>query len=164
MEKDNPCNSLLNRAFAEILVDEALKKQLKMCLYREVFRVHDLRFFYEENAAFDETAMFIEFTDNFFANQPDLLWSEKPSDTRIKRFYEILKRLQRDFENDFVVSRLQKPSSINLRLRIELTLQKFREDRNQRLDVIPIKDIVEHLKLLWQELLLKLRNYGFNID
>jgi hypothetical protein len=186
MIEENPCNAVLSRTYAEILADEELKKQFRKCLYNKVFRVYGLRLFhmkdartravfnetealdeteaFNENATVKETALFIEFTEKFFANQPNLQWSEKPSDTRIRKFYEILKTLQKDFKDDFKVSSLQKPSSTNLCLWLELALKRFQKDRNQKLESMQTMDIVEHLKWLWQKLLLSLSNYGFEIE
>jgi hypothetical protein len=159
MEKDNPCKDLLNKTFAEIVTDGTLKKQLMKCLHKEVLKVNGLRLFFDE-----ENTMFIEFTEDFFANQPDLLWREKPSDTKIEKFYEILTRLQRDFGNDFMVSGLRKPSSTNLELRLRLALRAFKKEKDQSLDSMLIGDIVKHLKWLWQESLMRLRNHGFRIE
>jgi hypothetical protein len=158
----NPCEGLLDKTYGQVLADETLKKQLLKCLHTTVFEVGGLRLFYGESNESNE--MFIAFTEYFFANQSDLLWLEKPSDTRIKKFYEALLRLQRDFKNDFMVSCDTKPSSINLSLRLRLALRKFQKEENKRLDSVPIKDMIEYLKWLWEELLIRLRNHGFNIE
>lgn len=160
MEKDNPCKDLLNKTFAESVADETLRKQLRKCLLKEVFTVADLRLFFDE-----ENAMFIEFTEDFFANQPDLQTREKPSDTKIKKFHVILRKLQIDFKDDFQVSGYGSPSSTNLNLKLRLALKEFRKEKNQAaLNSIPMREIVSRLKWLWSELMRRLGNYGFNIS
>jgi translation initiation factor 2 beta subunit (eIF-2beta)/eIF-5 len=159
MEEDNPCKNLLNKTFAETVTDGTFKKQLIKCLHKEVFKVDGLRLFYDE-----ENTMFIEFTEHFFANQPDLQWREKPSDTRIEKFHEILKRLQRDFNSDFMVSGDVIPSSTNLNLKLRLALREFRKEKHRQLDSMPTGEIIKYLKWLWSELLMRLRNYGFVIE
>jgi len=158
IEEDNPCKDLLNKTFAETVADETLKKQLKKCLHKEVFKVDGVRLIYDE-----KNAIFVEFTELFFANQPDLKWHDRPSDTRIKNFHEILKRLQRDFNYDFMVSGSMSPSSTNLDMKLRLAFKDFRKKKDQKLDSMPIREIIRHLKWLWSELLMRLRNYGFEI-
>lgn len=159
MEEDNPCKDLLNKTFAETVTDGTLKKQLRKCVHKEVFKVYGVRLFFDE-----ENAMFIEFTEDFFASQPDLQTREKPSDGKIKKFHDILKRLQMDFKSDFMVSGNVSPSSTNLNLKLRLALKEFRKDKNQQLDSMPTMEIVKYLKWLWSELLMRLRNHGFVIE
>jgi hypothetical protein len=159
MEEDNPCKDLLNKTYGEIITDVTLKKQLKKCLRKEVFKIDGVRLIFDE-----ENAMFIEFTEDFFASQPDLQWREKPNDKEIKRFHDILKKLAIDFRFDFMVSGDVGPSATNLDLKLRLALKEFRKKKNKELDSMLTREIIEHLKWLWSELLRRLRNYGFRLE
>ena len=156
MSKQNPCDELLGKKYGEVVVDEKLRRQFYHCLNNMIFKIDGLRFSYDENHC-----MSVELPAEFF-DRPDFLWNGKPSDTRIKKFYDILKNIQREFDN-FYVDSFVKPSSTNLRLKLNFHLAGFVEGGWHIEDALT-KDIFVKLKDLWSKLRYKINIvYKYNV-
>lgn len=156
MEKDSPCEELLEKTCGEVLANEVLRKQLMNCLETTIFRFDGFRIFYENDT------IFIEFTESFF-DKPDFLWHGKPSDTKLDKFYETLKTLSRESGRSFIVDSSAKPTSTNLQLKLKFRLTEFLKERRKETDVT-VADLLRHLKDLWQELRNQLTlNYKWNV-
>ena len=156
MQQVNPCEGLLEKTYGQVVRDDALRKQLWRCLHTTVFMIDGLSFSLDGS-----NFIKIELSAEFF-NRPDLQWNEKPSDTKIKRFYEILLKLQEEFEHDFMVSGT-KPDITNLSLKLKFPLSKFRKERKQQMDAAIIDDLLKYLNDLWQQLLERLSLHGYNL-
>jgi len=152
----NLCDELLERRYGEVVVDEKLRRQFHRCLNIMVFKVSGLRFSHDEN----HHCMSIELPAEFF-DRPDFLWKGKPSDTKIGKFYDILKNILREFDN-FYVDSFVKPSSTNLRLKLNFHLAGFVEGEKHIEDTL-IKDLFVHLEDLWSKLRYKLKIYKWDM-
>jgi hypothetical protein len=65
---------------------------------------------------------------------------------------------------DFIVNSYVKPSSTNLQLELEFPLKKFLKEKRQYMDDVIIRDLLQHLRNLWQELGQRLRlNYKWDV-
>jgi LytS/YehU family sensor histidine kinase len=60
-----------------------------------------------------------------FFEKPDFHYGGKPSDTRLKKFYEILITLEKESKCRFIVDRSTKLSSTNLNLGLKFPLFKI---------------------------------------
>lgn len=151
MEGENTCEGLLEKAFGEVLADKTLRKQLWKCLNSEVFGIDGLRFSCDESHT-----MSIKLPEQFF-DKPDFLWSGKLSDTKLSKFYETLKTLQKQFEHDLIVDSYAIPSSTRLQLELKFPLTKFLRDKELQINDITIGVMLQHLKDLWKKLIRKLK-------
>jgi hypothetical protein len=160
MEKGNPCERLSKKTYGQVLSDETSRKQLMQCLRTSVFEIVGLKPFYDES-----NRISIELTDQFFREQTDFLWHDKPSDTKVKRFYYILVKLQRDFGQDFVLglSDHSRPSLTNLSLKLKFPLRKFLQDEEQKIDSVIIEELIRYLRKLWQNVLQRLSYHGYEL-
>ncbi len=160
MERGNPCERLSKKTYGQVLSDEISRKQLMQYMRTSVFEIIGLKPFYDECDRIS-----IEFTDQFFREQTDFLWHDKPSETKVKRFYYILLKLQRDFGQDFVLglSDHNKPSLTNLSLKLKFPLRKFLKDKEQKMDSVTIEELIEYLRKLWQNVLQRLGYHGYEL-
>jgi hypothetical protein len=152
VERRDLCKELAGRKYIELIADEKLRKQFYSCLRETVFRIDGLSFDHDENS------LIILFLAEFF-DKPDFYWRGKPSDTRLKKFYEILITLEKEKKYSFIVDKFAKPSSTNLSLKLKFPLSKI-----GKLDDIVINDLISYLSELWIWLCHKLSyNYGYKI-
>ena len=144
---------MLKNTYGKVLNDEKLRKQVIHLLNSKVFKIDGLIF------SLDESSLSIKFPSRFFV-KPFLFWAGRPSDTRIKKFYETIKSLERNFESAFLVDRTLKPSSTNLAMKIEFYLRKLGKGVSE----MTIQDLLAYLETLWAEVTYELHMvYGYDI-
>ena len=101
MNKKDICEKLSEKKYSEVISNRNLRKQFLYCLNNNVFKINGICFSFDEN-------LFLQITLPVqFFNHPAFRWGGRPSDTRIKRFYEILKKLEREFEGEFLWTELK---------------------------------------------------------
>jgi len=155
MNRENPCEEMLEKKYGEVFAVENSRRQLINCMNSEVFKIDGLIFSLEENS------ISITFPSQFFA-KPFFYWREKPSDTKVKRFYEIMKNLEKKFKYDFFIDRMEKPSSTNLSMKIKFQFRRLKEKMPGMVEAT-IRIVLEYLKNLWQEITDELVFYGYDI-
>jgi hypothetical protein len=151
LESRDLCQELAGKKYAEIIADEKLRKRFYGCLREIVFRIDGLSF------DGDKDSLIIRFLPEFF-EKPDFYWGGKPSDTRLKNFYKILKTLAREKKSKFVVDESTKLSSTNLNLKLKFLLTKIGKP-----DDIVVYDLISYLRELWIWLCDNLLIYGYKI-
>jgi hypothetical protein len=151
LERRDVCKELAGKKYIEVIADEKLRKQFYSCLKETVFRIDGLSFGHDKNY------LIIRFMTEFF-EKPDFHYGGKPSDTRLKKFYEILITLEKESKCRFIVDRSTKLSSTNLNLGLKFPLFKI-----GKLDNIVINDLISYLSDLWIWLCDELSTYGYKI-
>lgn len=151
----DPCKELKDRKWGEVVTDQTVRKQLMSCLNREVFELSHVVFFFDEDAC-----MSIGLTYHFFY-EPEFYWRGKPSDKRIKDFYEIMKNLQWEFGEDFLLDRSIEPSSTNLNMRIKFPLKRLRR-KGIEIEEVSFREILSYLRSLWFDIRNQLAAYGYD--
>lgn len=155
MNKEDPCDGLLEKKYDEVLGEADLRKQLVRCLNKKIFKIDGAIFH------LDEDSLSITFPSEFF-NNPLFFWGGRPSETRIRKFYEIMKNIERKFNRDFFVDRNMRPSSTNLNMKVKFYFTKLQKE-NMQVDEIIIRDVLEHLQALWIKVTYELAVYGYDV-
>jgi hypothetical protein len=145
------CKELLEKKYVEVKADEDLRRRLSRCLNRKVFDINGIFFLYGDDS-FTITLPSEFFTEPFF------IWGGRPSDKKIRGFYDSMINLERRLDLDFFVDRNEKPSSINLIMKLKFHLPNLAESGE-----ITVQDLLNHLKPIWSRITYELRLIGYRI-
>lgn len=155
MSGEDPCEGLLEKKYGEVMAEEDSRRGFFHCLNSEVFKIDSLFF------SLDEDSLSITFPSHFFAG-PSFYWGGRPSDTRIKKFYETMKNLERKI-GGFFVDRRVKPSSTNLSMKLKFYFTHICVRKGIQVNEMTIRDIRAYLKDLWWRITSELVIYGYAI-
>lgn len=155
MNKENIYDDILNKKYGEVLGDVNLRKQLINCLHDRIFKINNAIY------SLDEDSLSITLTSEFF-DKPLFFWGGKPSETRIRRFYEIMRNIERNFDGDLVINRSIVPSPTNLSMNIKFYFTEIQKGRIE-MNEIAIKNILSYLQELWTTATGELAGYGYDV-
>lgn len=145
----DPCEEIAKKKYSELITDESLRRRLSICLNKQIFKIDGIFFHYEKDL------LTIEFTSQFFHNHEQLFFFDsRPSDTRLKKFHDTMKTIQKKLGKDFFVETL--PSSTNLSMKVKFRFRKIPQKQGE--DII-LRDLLEYLASIWSEITSKLGTY-----
>jgi len=168
-----PCEGLRDKKYGDILIEEKEKEQLANCLNNEVFKMYGMR-----THSFSEKGyVTIQFTRPFF-NQEPFIYHSKLSETRIKRFYKIMRTLSGEFNGEFRVPSTseqrviwdasefthivdEKPSLTNPRMKVVFKMKQH-EEKGYNIKEMKVQNLVHYLKSLWRQILNELAYNGYD--